>query len=275
MEIKHTSAINMGLNEADINKLFDGLIENNLDNIKAIERFWTNAWELKDNIVNKSDLPTEYKDKLFTFGIIGEFFMEAIIRKYPSNFGINPNSVILPPNIKQKGYDATATGTSGRSVWIQMKFKNPYEKFGEDKKEGIRQLDSFISATVWDGKEYYKKDRIFITTARGLYYELEEIGYAHKMCFKVLSDLNQIIGQDVNFWPEFKQALLEAIKIIKLPEGKIELRNDQKEDVEKITNELDKNKVTTYVAPTGSGKTEVAIEVIKNILEKPNENNSI
>ena len=251
-------------------------LEDRTKTIFSVKNYWETSYKLSNTIKERTTITT-YMDREAVLGDLGELFLEALVQYFPNKLSLKPETFELADR-GQKGYDGLGlhdTDNQAR-VWLQMKFHCPFDQLGGDDKSFdssiIRELDSFISATVVDNQIYSKRHRLLITTANGLHYQLIEIGYENKMRFKTLQDLDNIIGKNnQGFWSEFKLACIAVINEkgkIPLPGQAIILRQDQIDDTKKILANITAGTDTLLVEPPGSGKTIVAIEAIKGTLKE-------
>lgn len=245
----------------------------------GVVNYWHNAQEVVELIGNRDHME-RYGDPNNIRGDIGELLLEAVVARFPTGLNIKPESHELAKT-GQKGFDGTAVHASDSGiVWSQFKFHNPYKSLGADDNGGfdsgiIHQLDSFISATVVDGEQYHKRHRILVGTFAGLHYKLAELGYENKMRIVDRYDLDNIINGGIqrtsSFWADFKQWCLAAKQPKPLP-APVVLSPEQSEDIGKLTSELMKSGAVQYIAPTGSGKTEVFLGVSESLMGQPNGN---
>jgi len=278
-ELKHF--ITTELTEDDIKNLFTGL--DNPEVHFKVRAYWANCYTVAQEIAKRTEVD-RYKPKSedeqgwqSVIGDLGEVFLEGAASSYPSDFDIEPGSFELAKT-NQKGFDGTGKHKSNKTesqVWFQMKFYNPDYLFGEKKnKKGAwdanagREMDSFLTSTIIDGQVWRRNNRVLVTTARGLHYELNERSYLSWFRSICLTDLDNIIddGQNITskFWFAFRQDLIQA-RGKKNPLPAIVLRQDQKEDVSKLVELLTKDGKATFIAPPGYGKTEVALEALTAI----------
>lgn len=210
-----------------------------------------------------------YKDKESFKGEAFECFIEFLNKIRDGLYVYNYR--LLDNDDKDTGVDALGTGKNGKPATIQIKYRSNTQQLLTANED---HLSNFTSSSVfkYDVDPKDTKNMIIFTTAQDLHYFTKNQMLFNKVTCVNFEEISAIVDNDVMFWKEFEESLLNIKEVSKKALKTNKLYKHQKEALKAIS----KNTTGIINLPTGTGKTTIiARSIIEKIINENNKGNVI
>ena len=210
-----------------------------------------------------------YKDKESFKGDVFECFVEFFNKLKEGQYVYNYK--LLEKSSSDIGVDALGTGKNGKPAAIQIKYRSNTKQLLTANDDHLSNFPTAAWGTYGvDQKD--DKNLIIFTTAKGLHYFTAVNMFNNKVTCVGYDEISAIVDNDVMFWKEFKESLLNIKEVSKKALKTNKLYKHQEEALKAIK----ANTKGIIHLPTGTGKTTIiARSIIEKIIDENNKGNVI